>query len=82
MNIEKEISQIKTRNKKVELDKEWETSLTRKIIIAILTYIVIVSFFVVADLPKPLINAIVPTIGFILSTASMPYFKKLWIKFK
>lgn len=40
MNIQKEINQIKERNKKVEADKAWETSLSRKILIAILIYIV------------------------------------------
>lgn len=39
--LEKEIPQIKERNKRVEADKAWETSTSRKIIIAIATYIVI-----------------------------------------
>ena len=45
MNIEEEIKKINKRNKKVELDKDWETSFSRKIIIAILTYFIIVLFF-------------------------------------
>lgn len=80
-NLELEISQIKERNKKVEVDKAWETSYARKIIIAILTYFVIVIFFIFAELPKPFINAIVPTIGFVLSTLSIPIFKKIWIRY-
>ena len=43
-DIEIEIKEIKERNKRVELDKKWETSLTRKICIAILTYIVVVTY--------------------------------------
>lgn len=43
-DLEKEIENIKTRNKKVELDKKWETSLTRKICICILTYIVVIVY--------------------------------------
>ena len=39
MNLEKEIKQIKDRNKRVELDKSWETSWTRKLTIMILTYL-------------------------------------------
>lgn len=66
---------------KVELDKAWETSLSRKIIIAVLTYATIVLFFFVAQLPKPFINSIVPTAGFVLSTLSLPFFKRLWIKY-
>jgi len=79
--IEKRIAAIEERNKKVELDKAWETSLSRKVIIAILTYITIVLFFIAANLPKPFINSIVPTIGFVLSTLSLPFFKKMWIKY-
>ena len=43
-NLEKEIEKIKERNKKVELDKAWETSWIRRIGIMILTYIVAVSY--------------------------------------
>ena len=46
--LEKEIQELKKRNKKVELDKAWETSLFRKISIAILTYFVIVIFFYIS----------------------------------
>jgi len=62
------------------MNKSWETSLTRKIIIVILTYIVIIIFFYMAELPKPFINSIVPALAFVLSTATIPYFKKVWIK--
>ncbi len=77
--IEQEINKIKERNFKVEADKAWETSLFRKFLISILTYVVIVLFFYFANLPKPFINAIVPTIGFVLSTLTVPLFKKWWI---
>jgi hypothetical protein len=82
-NIEtiiQEIEKIKLRNIKVEADKAWETSSFRKILIAILTYFVIVLFFKFANFSKPFTNAIVPTIGFLLSTLSVPFFKKFWIK--
>ena len=80
MNIAKEIQKIKERNQLVELDKAWETSFTRKIIIAVLTYFVIVIFFYFAGLPKPWTNSIVPALAFLLSTLSLPYFKKIWLK--
>tara|TARA_Y100000034_G_C6675103_1_gene296577 strand:+ start:332 stop:589 length:258 start_codon:yes stop_codon:yes gene_type:complete len=81
MSVEKRLNTIEQRNKKVELDKAWENSFSRKIIIAVLTYIIIVLFFLVAQLPKPFINPIVPTAGFVLSTLSLPFFKKIWIKY-
>lgn len=78
-DIQQEIEKIKERNKRVEADKAWETSMTRKVLIAVLTYIVVVLFFFAADITRPFINAIVPTVGFLLSTLSLGFFKKLWI---
>ena len=78
--IQKDIAEIKARNVRVETEKAWETSLFRKVLIAILTYIVIVIFFIFAKLPKPFLNPIIPTLGFILSTLSVSYFKNIWIK--
>jgi hypothetical protein len=81
-NLKNEIAELKARNGRVEAGKAWETSGTRKILIAIFTYIVVVLFFHFADLPKPFINAIVPTLAYILSTFSLPFFKKLWVNSK
>jgi len=80
--IRKDIEEIKERNRRVEKDKAWETSWERKILVAILTYVVVVLFFIFAKLPNPFINAIVPTLGFLLSTLSISFAKKLWIKNK
>lgn len=79
-NIEQRIEAIEARNKRVELDKSWETSIARKVLIALLTYIVIVIFFWVSRLGNPFVNAIVPTIGFFLSTLTLGYFKDIWIR--
>jgi hypothetical protein len=43
--LQKQIDEIKDRNSRVEIDKAWETSWTRKISIAMLTYCVVVLFF-------------------------------------
>jgi hypothetical protein len=80
-NLESEITQIKERNKRVEVDKAWETSYFRRITIIIVTYLVIVIFFHFAKLGHPFLNAIVPTSAFVISTFSIPFFKKLWIKY-
>ncbi len=80
--IEERVTAIEQRNDRVEIDKSWETSTARTIIIAFLTYIVIVLFFIVANLPRPLINSLVPTTGFVLSTRSLPLFKCVWVRWK
>jgi len=80
-DLEKEISAIKNRNKRVEIDKAWETSLTRKIILIIFTYIAIGLYLQAIQIYKPWLNAIVPTLGFFLSTLTLPFFKKVWEKY-
>ena len=77
--LESQIKDIQLRNKRVESDKAWEISLTRKILIVIITYILIVIFFYAAQLPKPWINGIIPSFAFLLSTLTIPFIKKLWI---
>ena len=79
MDLKKEVKAIKERNKRVESDKAWETSLARKIVIAVITYFTVVSFFVVAGLPNAFTNAIVPTIGFLLSTLGLLIYKRIWL---
>lgn len=76
--MKKEIESIKERNSRVEKDKAWETSKTRRAIIAVMTYIVIVIFLFSIDAPNPFLSAIVPVLGFILSTLTLQVFKRLW----
>ena len=78
--MKKEIESIKQRNKRVEIDKAWELSNTRKLIIALLTYIVVVIFLFIISAPYPFLSALVPTLGFLLSTLTLPFFKKMWIR--
>ena len=70
-DLEKEIENIKERNKRVELDKRWETSWTRKICICVLTYIVVIIYsYVIRKYDNILLSSLVPVIGFTLSTLS------------
>lgn len=79
--LEKEISEIKERNKRVELDKKWETSITRKICIAILTYIVVIIYtMLISKVSNVFLTSLVPVIGFTLSTLSLKAIRKIWEK--
>ena len=80
MNIEQEIQEIQLRNRRVELDKAWENSWTRKISITITMYAFMIIMMFSLDLPSPFINAIIPTSGFILSTLGLSFVKTAWIK--
>ena len=80
-NLKEEIEQIKNRNKKVELDKAWETSWTRRICICILTYIVVVIYtYIVRKFDNIFLSSLVPVIGFTLSTLSLKILRKIWEK--
>ena len=77
--VEEEIKEIKERNKRVELDKKWETSLTRKVCIAILTYIVLVIYsYMISKVTNIWLSSLVPVIGFTLSTLSLKGIRMLW----
>jgi hypothetical protein len=76
-----EIEKIKERNARVEVDKAWETSLTRKVVIAIATYFVIGIWLQMINAPDPWVNAIVPSAAFVLSTLTLPFIKNLWVKY-
>ena len=79
--VEEEIEKIKERNRRVEREKSWETSWTRKVMIVVLTYIVIAVFFIFIGTVEPLLDAIVPSVAFILSTLSAPVLKKFWLRY-
>lgn len=79
--LEKEILAIKARNKKVETDKAWETSWTRKLLLVTFTYLGIGFYLQAMNIEKPWLNAIVPSVGFLLSTLTLSFFKNIWKKY-
>ena len=80
-NLEKELKKIEERNKKVELDKAWEVSLTRRLLLMLFTYLTIGFYLQAINIPQPWLNSIVPAIAFMLSTLTLPFFKNLWLKY-
>lgn len=73
------ISQIIERNQRVELDKAWETSKTRRSLIAVTTYVVATVWLFVIGNESPYLNALVPCGGYLFSTLSFPFVKRWWI---
>ena len=80
-DLEKNVEEILERNKRVELDKKWETSLTRKICIAVLTYIVVIIYSaLISKTTNVFLSSLVPVMGFLLSTLSLKAVRKIWEK--
>ena len=80
-NLETRVSGIEKRNKKVELDKAWETSITRRVLLVLFTYLAIGFYLRAIGVGNPWLNAIVPSVGFLLSTLTLPVFKKFWERY-
>jgi hypothetical protein len=78
--IWKEIHAIQARNKRVEGDKGWETSWTRKITVAMVTYVLVVIVMVMADFKNPFAEALIPTVAYLISISSLSFLKGWWIK--
>lgn len=78
VQLKKRIALIEKRNHKVELDKAWEISKTRKFFLALFTYIILGLYMWAIDVKHPMLNALIPTFGFLLSTLTLPFFRKIW----
>lgn len=79
-DIEQRVKRLEERNRRVEADKAWETSWTRKISIAVLTYLVVVAYLHFVVHIDPWLNALVPVVGFLLSTLTIGYLKAYWVR--
>lgn len=77
--IEKRISGIEERNRRVESDKAWETSKTRSLSICLITYIIALTFMASLNTKNIFLGALIPVIGFYLSTQSLPLIKSFWM---
>jgi hypothetical protein len=75
-----DINAIQERNARVEADKAWEVSTTRKVIIAVITYLVAALYMQALGASLPWLNALIPVGGYLLSTLSLPVFKNLWLE--
>lgn len=78
--LEKEVEKIKERNLRVETNKAWEVSWTRRVFIAVSTYILILIFLIIIKVDSPFLSAFIPAAAYIVSTFSMGLLKSWWLK--
>ena len=81
-SLESRVARIEARNKNVELDKAWEVSWTRRLLLTLFTYLALGLYMWAIDIPRPFLNSIVPAVGFMISTFTMPWLKAKWIEKK
>ena len=73
------IQKIEERNVKVEAEKAWEVSWIRFWSNTAATYLTMNLLLWTINDSYPPIHALVPTVGYVLSTLSIPYIRKWWI---
>ena len=80
-DLQTEILQLQQRNREKDRGKEFESSYTRVIFLMAVTYFTLLTYMaLVIKSANPYLDAIVPTVGFNISTWSLPYVKEWWIQ--
>lgn len=75
-----ELDTIRERNARVEADKAWEVSWTRRIIIAGGTYLVVCVYLTILGVQGAMLHALVPPGAYLLSTLTLPVCKRIWLQ--
>ncbi len=80
--LREEIEAIKMRNRRVEADKSWETSWTRNVFIAVVTFMLAYILMLLITESQPLGKALVGSVLYLLSTQTYGILKKWWLRRK
>ncbi len=79
-HIGETIERMLERNARVEADKAWERSYLRIGSIALSTYACVALVLYIIGVEQYLLSAVVPVVGYLLSTQSLPFLKDWWIR--
>ncbi len=74
------VEDIQIRNARVEANKAWETSLTRRMAIAVGTYLIVGGYLSFLHVEGAWLHALVPVMAYMLSTLSLPLIQTLWVE--
>lgn len=80
MELEQELEQLRARNARVEKDKAWEISRMRRGVIVLITYGAAYALLALIEVERPYLGALVPCLGYLLSTLSLPVVRGYWEK--
>lgn len=78
-NMEETISTLLDRNKRVEAEKAWELSFTRRAFLAGLTYVTAVLLLWLIGEARFLLLSFIPAISYVFSTLTLPWIRRMWI---
>jgi hypothetical protein len=83
LTLEERVDRLEARNRRVEADKAWEISWTRRFVLMILIYVIVVFYLRFVVHIDPWINGLVPVIGYFLSTLTISFLKnRFMVRFR
>lgn len=80
--LEQAVASIRRRNAHVEVEKAWERSWLRRLLVTAFTYATAFVFLTLANhnQEQALTLSAVPAAAYIISTLSLPWAKKIWMR--
>ena len=81
-DVHRELLEIKRRNARVEREKAWETSWTRRLVIAIAIWIGVWPWLQNLGVQRAALHALVPAAAYVLSTLSLPIVRRWWLRLR
>lgn len=78
--LQAEVEALKQRNFEKDRGKEYEGSYTRIFFLMMITYWTLFAYMYIIETNNPFLDAIVPTVGFNISTWKLPFVKEWWIQ--
>ncbi|GAB4285004.1 MAG: hypothetical protein Kow0081_2510 [Candidatus Dojkabacteria bacterium] len=79
-SLEAKLKELELLEKYDEIQTAWNKSLTRVFLTSSFTYFVALISMLIIEVEKATLNALIPSLLYILSFQSIPFVKKLWIK--
>jgi hypothetical protein len=78
--LRQELLALRARNEHVELNKAWETSWTRRLIVTGVTWFAAWLWLLELGTLYAARQAVIPSVAYLLSTLSLPILKNRWIE--
>ena len=73
---------ILERNKRVEAEKAWEQSFTRRGFLTLMIYLTAALLLWLTNEERFLLLSLIPAIGYFFSTLSLPWVKRWWMEYQ
>lgn len=79
-HLEETVERIRLSGKYSNLQKNWENSRIRVITVAVSMYVLTLTFMLILQVQNPIVSALLPTVGYMLSTNSIPLVRRIWVR--